>query len=314
MDKVELRNDGTINPTKFADWQENYAGALRAIGEAPPGFADRFSSAAKATEAMIEAGAARTKALDAYRKGVAGNLLGATTPSEVENRRGTMLTDSKTGPSRMRALMAKVQHDPDAVDGMRKAAVDWMTRKFAATAEAGTSGEKKISGAKFQTFVRDHRWTLEELFPKEQVNMFGGIAADIERSNRVDATAVRGSPGTAKDLAPFLKKAVEQVKHHSFLGAVGGGAFLGFEHSKDWMHAAYGAGAGGIAHLVSKYRSHGMSEVQAVFRDALLNPDRARWYISKVQDTGQTGPAAILSRALRRALVIGPPLQQSTTR
>jgi hypothetical protein len=62
------------------------------------------------------------------------------------------------------------------------------------------------------------------------------------------------------------------------------------------------AGAGSAAALygLSTLRAAGLSKVDAMFRDALLNPDRARYYLAKSPRKTEAGSLYALSQAVRR--------------
>lgn len=304
---------GTVSPSKFARWQADYEPALRALNEARPGFSDRFSTAAKATEEMLQAGRTRTEALDEFQKSAAGQFLGKggkSSPVEVENYVGDLLS-AKDAPTRMRALVSEARFNPDIVAGLQKAGVDWMIRKFSTTAEAGTTGEKLLSGAGIIKFLKDQHEGLAELFPKEQLSNFAAVARDLERNGKwVTATGIKGSPGTAADLAAGMHKAAEGVKSHaSVMGAILGGGFIGLEHYHTLKGAAMGAAGGGAAYLLGTLRSAGLEKKNALVRDALLHPERARQYMSRVPDRpNDQGLYFSLARQIRRQMIVGPVL------
>jgi hypothetical protein len=304
-----LKPDGTINPAKFEAWKKDYAGALRALDEVQPGFSRSFDNAARASDVLVEAGAVAKRQMDTFQKSEAARFLKMSNPTEVENHVGAVLSARANGPTRMRDLVSQASKDPTTLEGVRKAGVDWMVRKFATTAEAGTSGEKVLSSAAFRNFVRDNAATLSHLYPESQVNMFRAIAEDLQRANRsVTATAIKGSPGTAKDALPFMRRSMEEAKKHaSFLSAAMTGSLIGFE-SAGLKGAAIGAGTAGAAYLVGSLRAAGIRTAEDMFRDALLNPERARYYISKIPPAKDmnTGPAFALSRSLRRTMMMAP--------
>ena len=137
---------------------------------------------------------------------------GATDAAEVEARLAKIFRDEATGVSEMRDLVTQVKGDPAALEGLRKAAADWIVRKMSNVAEAGTSKEKLVSSAKFQTMVRDSSPALAQLFTPEQMNTLRAVANDLERADRsVQATRIKGSPGTAKDVKQFFKKHAAKI-------------------------------------------------------------------------------------------------------
>lgn len=306
--RASLKPDGTINSAKFDAWKRDYAGALRALDEVSPGFSKRFDNASRASDLLVEAGVIAKEKIKEAETGAAAKFLKLTDPSEVEKRVGTMLTDAAKGPTEMAALLKKVGGDTDALEGLRKAGIDWMARKFATTAEAGTSGEKIMSSAGFRKFIRDNQSTLSALYTPEQVNMFRRIGDDLDRSNRsVTATAIKGSPGTAKDALPFMNKAMEAAKNHaSFLSAAMAGTLVGLQTS-GIKGAAMGFAGAGAAYLLGTLRAANIRKADDMFRDALLNPERARYYLSKATERNKkSGPMFALARSLRRELMLQP--------
>lgn len=298
---------GAVSPSKFAKWKADYAPALRALDEQIPGFSDKFSSAARATDTMMEAGRLRETAIDQFQKGAAGQLLGnlgKNEPVEVENAVGKILSDKTAGPTRMEALVKEASRDPEAVEGLKKAGVDWMLRHFSTTAEAGTSGEKLLSSANFQKFISENRATIQKLYGSEGLGMFAAVAHDLERANRpISATRIGGSPGTAHDVAPIISSGAKKVAGHtSMMVAMIEGVHLGYEHGG--MKGAALAGAGGAAsYLLGTLRHAGMNKVNGLVRDALLNPERARVYLSKVPVNPDSGKFLGLASAIRRQLI-----------
>jgi hypothetical protein len=131
-----------------------------------------------------------------------------------------------------------------------------------------------------------------------------------QRSDRsVTATAVKGSPGTAKDVLPFLKQAVKAASHggESFIGLAG---ILEAMHGNLSLHMA-AMGAAGLAakHVFESIRAAGIVKTADIFKDALLNPDYARYYLAKYSAT-EKGLLYAVSRSLRRALITQPMLVQ----
>ena len=310
--RTSLKSDGTINSAKFDAWKRDYAGALKAIDEVQPGFSKRFDNASRASDLLVEAGARRDEILKGAQKSIAADFLKLSTPVEVENKIGTIL-QSKTGPSQMRELIQRAGNDPQVVAGLRKAGADWMTRKFAATTESGTSGEKKIQKGMFDRFVRDNATTLGALYPAEQVNMFRAIAKDMDRTSRVLATNVLGSPGTAKDVGPILNKLSKAAgEHNTLTAAVVGALGAALYYTGSLTTALAAAGIAVPAYLIKTMRAAGIEKAEDMFRDALLNPERARYYLAKIPADAKadTSPLFSLSRSIRRGLVMAPVLKQ----
>lgn len=310
-----LADSGALSPSKFAKWKVDYGPAIRAIDEALPGFSDRFASAAKASDAMMEAGRIREQAVDTFQKSEAGKLLGdlgKNEPVEVENAVGKVLTDQNHGPTRMAELVSQAEASGSgALDGLRKAGVDWMLRKFSTTAEAGTSGKTLISGAAFQKFVVDNRAMLGKLYGSDGLGRLAAVAKDLERANRpITATRIKGSPGTAHDIGASAGK--HGGSHSggalSMLGGIIAAHEMGF-------HNHYALAAGAAASLgryaINTLRSAGRERADELVRDALLNPERAKLLLSKLPENPDSGKWLALGRSLRRELIAGPAINRS---
>jgi len=95
-----MRPDGVLDPAKFASWRRAHADALRAL----PGLEGRFADAAKATEAITGAAAARRAALDEYQQGAVAKLLNLSEPQDMVRTVGTIFGKSDAVAS-MRALV-----------------------------------------------------------------------------------------------------------------------------------------------------------------------------------------------------------------
>jgi hypothetical protein len=302
--RATLAPDGSINSAALTRWKQAYGPALRAIDEVSPGFSKGFDNAATATDHLVEAGTKRKAMLDEYQKTAAAKFLGASTPTEVENRLAAIIKSPKDGPRQMRQLVTQAVGSPEALDGLRKAGADWIVRNFSASAEAGVSGQKDIKSASFQTFLRDAEPALRALYTPQQINVLKAIAGDLEQANRtVTATRIKGSPGTAKDLAGLLRKIPEPAKHSSLMTAGAMAAMEAYHRGGPWA-AAMAAALGAGGYVVHTLRAAGINSVQDMFRDALLNPERARFYISKVEPHPNKGPLPALAKALRRGLIV----------
>ena len=147
--------DGLLGRDQINAWKNKFDGALRALEEYEPGFASSFDDAGRAADRLAEFGAQRRATEEAFQKSAAAKFIGAADATEVEARLAQILRNEKTGVSQMRDLVTQIKSDPAALEGLRKAAADWIVRKMSNVAEAGTSKEKLVSSAKFQTMVRD---------------------------------------------------------------------------------------------------------------------------------------------------------------
>ena len=284
-------------------WKNKFDGALRAMEEVDPGFSSRFDNAARAADQLAEFGSQRKASEEAFQKSSAAKFLGATAPEEVEARLGQIIRNEKAGVSEMRDLVSQIKSDPAALEGLRKAAADWIVRKMSTAAEAATTQEKLLAGASFQKLVRDSAPVLEQLFTPEQMNTIRAVAKDLERADRsVQATRIKGSPGTAKDLLkPLAKKGAEKlgdvgllfgmfeiVKDAAERGGIKGAATVGVP-----LAAAYG---------FKHFRGTGMEKVQNIVRDAILDPSLARQLLMEVPRDKIKVRSEIVGKMIQRGL------------
>jgi hypothetical protein len=144
-----MRPDGVLDPAKFASWRRAHADALRAL----PGLEGRFADAAKATEAITGAAAARRAALDEYQQGAVAKLLNLSEPQDVVRTVGTIFGKSDAVAS-MRALVRETSDNQPAHERLRKAIVDYMYGRFIGNTEAATSDVSTMKPDAFQTFIR----------------------------------------------------------------------------------------------------------------------------------------------------------------
>jgi hypothetical protein len=293
--------DGVLTPNAINAWKTKFDGALRAFDEYQPGFANSFDDAANAADRLAEFGAQRKATEEAFQKSAAAKFLGAADATEVEARVANILRNEKTGVSQMRDLVSQIKTDPAALEGLRKAAADWIVRKMSNVAEAATFNEKLLSSAGFQKLVRDSSPVLQQLFTTEQMNTLRAVAKDLERADRsVQATRIKGSPGTAKDVKQFFKKGAEGLRDTGIL-------FGMFEIVKDATERGGIAGAltTGIP-LAGLYgfkywRGTGVEKVQNLVRDALLDPGLARQLLTEVPRDKLPARANIVGKALQKS-------------
>ena len=140
------------------------------------------------------------------------------------------------------------------------------------------------------------------------MNAIQAVAADLERSNRdIAGTRIKGTSQTAKNVHGALDHIVGggHASHTALTVGLIEGLQQAFEHGG--VHGLALASAPlGAAYALNKMRSSGLSKEQAMFRDALLNPDRARAYVQKVQPHNAAAPYRVLASSLRRELIATP--------
>ena len=277
LKRAALKDDGTLDPGKYASWVSRHQDALRAL---PAETQARFADAAKAAEAVNEALASRTAALKAYQQGAIGRVLNASEPEDVTRIVGQIL-NGKTSVQDMKALARVTQGNADARAGLRQAIADHITGKLIGNTEAGTSGQGAIKADAFQNFSRQSRAALLQVFAREEVDRIEAIARDIQRAKRSEnAIRLPGNSNTAQDQNLIAKHGGKGVQGFiDILGAMIGGS-IGHTHGAPSLVGE--ALGGATAHYLQSLRSAGVQRVEDVITRAMLDPNVARELLAKV--------------------------------
>ncbi|HXP73679.1 MAG TPA: hypothetical protein VN823_05985 [Stellaceae bacterium] len=306
-----INRDGVLDPKKFETWLKNHSDALRPF----PELATKFSDAAAAQRTVEETAAARKTALDAYQKSAAKYFLGADPVSGVDRA-----LRSRNPVETFRDLGRLTASNPDAREGLRKAAVEYMQRALVGNTEAGGTGVELIKSDKFQTFVKQNRPALAEIFSAKQIDAMDALAEDLQRANRsIAGTKLPGGSNTPQDLAAIAKHgaahgsrfsmvtqllAAEAIGHlaESGAGMLGGQGIVGA--------VAHGAGIG-AGLVASAMRTAGLRSVDELVAEAMLHPDLARKLLLKVPLEGNPTAARDLANRIRALTVTAPLTEES---
>jgi hypothetical protein len=281
--KSAMRPEGVLDPAKFTRWQATHADALRAL----PGLADRFATAAEATNAIEQAATARRQAVEAYQDGAIGKLLGHTEPSDISKEVGAIF-GRRDAAATMTRLATQARQNPEAIEGLRRAAVDFMYSRYIGNTEAATSGLDLIKPDAFQTFVRNNEAALKAVFSETEYNIMRAISADLKRSNRsLNAVKIPGQSNTAQDTAKLLEG--KPAAGLSLLAKLTGGIVAGYG-----TYGIPGAAAGAVGVLgqsvLSSAREAGLSKVDNLVKQAMLDPQLARTLLMKAPERPNSVP------------------------
>lgn len=288
--RAAMNEDGTVDPTKFQRWNSAYSDALRAL---PAEARAKFADAASASQTLAQARAARTAALTAAQSGAIGRVMKLTEPEDVTRAIGSIL-NGRTAAADMKQLALATKGNPDARAGLRQAVANYVAQKLVGNTEAGTSGVSQIKGDAYQTFVKNARPALNLIFSPEEVHAMAAVAEDIQRSNRSLNSKPAGTPGTAHDVLAGLKRAAGHGSK-SMLDIVGGviGHHLGGE-------AGLAAGIG-AAELVKGLESKGISRIDQLVAQSMLDPPLMAELLKKAPTTGAPMSFKPLTIALLRS-------------
>lgn len=301
--RAAMDPDGTINPAKFQRWQSAHADSLRAL---PQSTRDKFATAARASETVADATAAKAATLREAQSGAIGKVMGLTSPEDVTRTVGQLMR-GRTAVADIRALLKATAGNPEARQGLRQAVADNLTKLIGNT-EAGTSGTGVIKADAYQTFVKETRAVLNLVFEPEEIRNIEAIAQDINRSKRSEnAVKLPGSPNTAPDLAALQKSGAFKAGKTLLDALAGGiGATLG---------GGFGAVGGVIsAHLLQSLRAAGIARVDELVTMAMLHPEIARELLKKAPLKADPNATRGLAIAIRKAAVAVPAAAQDRKR
>lgn len=292
--RVASNADLTLDPGKVSQWLSRHADAMRAF----PELHERFRDATAASEALAEAAATRRTVLDSAQSGALGKVANLDDPEAVTRTVGAIF-GAKDSVAQMRELARVASRNPEAREGLRKAVADHIRQKLVSNTEVGASGEAAIKSDQFQTFVRQNRAALSEVFTPEEVGSLEAIAADLQRANRsLNAVKIPGQSNTAQDLLSAKSGSPSILR-----AAVSDIVTAGTTAAATLTH---GFGAGLVALLGTKtiaaLRNAGITKTDKLLREAMLNPQVAKALLSKIPETPGPTFRNVLADRMRSAL------------
>jgi hypothetical protein len=266
--------DGEVVPGKADTWLRTHESALSEM----PGLRDRFANATEAQRSVERAIEAHQAARNEFTKSVAGMFLQDDPARAIER-----VFDGANRQQKAALLMNLTKGEAAAQEGLRRAAVDYIRRRFEGALTAG-SEDGALMPKRLSNFVDQNRDVLSTLFPG-RIGNFDAIVRDLERSSQVarakvnkggsdtaELTAGRGhGEGHGTDIgtataAILAERMGEHVGHHlsGILGPLG--HIFG-------TAAAAGSVAGKI--MFSRARNALQARQDALFDQMLLSPNFA---------------------------------------
>lgn len=317
--KAAMTADGTIDPDKFAAWKARHAEALDALEKVAPNSTAPYEDAAKAGVNLALIAHQRAAAIKAMQRSAIAKVANVDNPNDVTRSIGSIF-GRRDAVQTMREVATAAKKDPVAFEGLRKAIIDHMTEKLVSNTEAATSGKNLIKSDQFQTFVGKNRAALAQVFSGKEIASMEAIARDLKRANRsIASTKIPGGSDTAQNLASMTKYAIEPTILNKLLefgawGGGGAGALIGHGLESGVTGALIGAGAGQVARWIGGLRAAGITHVNELVRDAMLNPDFAKTLLMKASKRAGRGSDATFARTLSRLALQGAALQGARTR
>lgn len=287
-----------LTPKILQKWLQTYGGSLRALEERSPGFIEKYSNIADATDALTQAQALQTELTKQSQLGVAGKLINANTPDEVVSHVGRMI-GATDGPTQINNLMQRINKSPalprqEAIDGLRQAGV---THILNSIQNNGMAGEAHVlSSAKLRNFMNKNSDSIRALYGNDGYANMDRLARDMERNQQIlDSVAVKGGSDTAQN-KNFVTKLMGVAGHPASVGS----AFMlaGIEaYDKLGWGGALAVGAAKAAQTaINSLRSHGVENVQKLYEKGLLDPKVGSALMQKAFDAD----GKIKVEALRR--------------
>ena len=280
--RVAMTKDGTINLSRLEAFQRQYADALRAF----PELNAKFASVSRATKTLEDVTTAANTRLKEYQAGIIQKLVGVDDPADVTRVIGSVFGRQDSA-AIMRRLVQETKHDPVAFDGLRKAVSDHIFERFLSTTEAATSGTNALRSDQFIRFARQNYASLGQVFNQTEINTIKALADDIQRSGRsLSAVKIPGQSNTAQDLSAIARdpntSLLSKIKTTAGKAAATGAGFM-LDGSAGGLIGLLGASR------VSAMRQAGLTKVDDLIRDAMLDPILAHTLLSKapVKKDGQ---------------------------
>lgn len=302
----ELRHDGVIDANTgavdekaFNRWRQRREPALAALGG---DLRTRLSNAVEAQRLYDETVAKHETAIREFQRGVAANFL----KDEPEVAISKAL--SAKDPQAFQRLASAVKGNADATEGLKRAVVDWMLKRFEG-AGAATETENFLQPRMLQKWVDANKPALRSLFGGQGMQTFEMVAADLRRQQqRVEAvsgsqTASRLAAGKRLGTTPQGQSVLRFLMGEG-IGHLAG-HLLGFG-------TEIGGGLGGAASFVGHaLKQLGVERRADLLREAMLNPDLARTLMEKVVE-GKEQPG--LWRRVATRLLAASAANQATHR
>lgn len=306
----EMRQKGVITPAgeidlkEFPKWLARREPAIRALGGELP---EQMLRAAQAQRTVEAVSAENARRIEAVRKSAAAHFLNDADPVRAF---GKLVTASERpdGHREIANLLRLVRRDPNALEGLRRAGVDYVLGRFQG---AQPSGEGDfLKAAQFRAFVEGHKRLLRALYGGQGLQTFDAVASDLRRAAR------RTSATAGSDTAANQARASASGKGvHGHGGVTTGltallGEHLGEQVGRLLGHGVVGGAVGAVSPvLAGAMRQRALSTVHDLVREAMLHPEVARELLQRFGPNSRPGPVywrRLAARLLQGGAVADP--------
>jgi hypothetical protein len=257
------------------------------------------SAKANRETALKEAQASEKEALSRYDQTVLGKIMKTEGTANVLDKLGTVFASSDSA-KQMGLLAEEAGKVKDGTDALRKAVAEMIRRDFSGTAEVGTSGEKGLSRAALDKFMKENTETLEKALSPEQVGKLKAIVDDQLRANRsITATKLKGGSDTNQNQITSRSGSILSMlaKQATEVGGTVIGSILG---------GPGGAVVGNIgAKASAALRDAGLNRLSEIRIRAALDPQFGKALLDEVPKYPDRNAAALIALRARQLSVAG---------
>lgn len=212
--------DGVVTPKALQAWKTKFGSALGEIDQRDPGFSSRFDGHAAEQQKLLDTVAQGVAAKADFAKSAAAKLLNFEHPHEVDAHVAGLMNSKAQGPQQLRALMDQFAGHPEAQEGIRNAAVQWLTKK-AQSRELLADGKASAPGNYLEA-LENARPHMEAVFGVDGFKAAEQVAQEMARTKRmIDARITKGGSDTANNLINYLNEAPTPHNGHGLSTAEG---------------------------------------------------------------------------------------------
>jgi hypothetical protein len=297
-----LDNDGMAQPGKFQRLRKDFDGAIKAIEEVSPGFSNLVSNPTKAAAELANFAERKRLGLDAVKKEAASRFLGLTNEVEVQDRIGALLNSKSTTVENVKGLINSLGGNKDALDGIRRAATDWILRTDTNSARLGVGQSAALSFDRIDKLLKNREHVLKEFFTPEQMDVLRAVHKDLVMENSsIMATRTKGQSATGKNsLNASFEKLKELSKTQGInLFSVASAAATTYANGATSMLPTLFAAT---AITGNQFRASGMSKIQNIVGQAVMDPVFARELVKRRMNQDPQTLMKVLTREFDNSL------------
>lgn len=287
--KTAGRPDGTLDPIKADKWVAQHQDALAPFPElagkigtatdaqrAVAGVADNVSTNTAAAQQLVDdAMAARAQATKQAQRFTAAKFIGADPVQVIGNVIGSPQDAQKM------ARWAALDPTGDATTGLQRATIENLQKRFL----TGSPNAEEFRRAPFQNFLRQNRDGLTTILGDDRVGLLDKLSQDLDRTN-----PNAGGSGAA----PAPQNSAGGSGHGGSIPSMLAGLLT--EHLTNNLFAS--AAAAGATKMVGAFRAKGLSTVDQIVTEALLNPQIGQTLLRRYSPKEQALAAPTLAKRI----------------